>query len=207
MIKFRPRYSLKFLLLAVTLCAVVLGLQDVHRRAMAKLDAQVVRSVLEDLLSYRGNDSPVAFGGGPLPTKLLFSVQAAGYRQTVREVLYRDPYYEKAWAARTQEDIRQARQAAAHLVRRIGSFDTFTAFNPEDKRIEIAEKQGHRQKSATWSFDRPIQAWPPGYSHNHSFAVVRLSIPWSMHHAEATYLLRKEDGTWKVVLRAFVFDA
>jgi len=32
---------------------------------------------------------------------------------------------------------------------------------------------------------------------------VRLSIPWSMHSADATYLLRKTTSGWTVVRREF----
>ena len=54
---------------------------------------------------------------------------------------------------------------------------------------------------------RPIQAWSPGYTSDRKFAVVQLSVPWSMHHADATYLLRWDEpsGKWSIVLRQFVY--
>ena len=49
--------------------------------------------------------------------------------------------------------------------------------------------------------DRPIQAWPPGYSNDKRVALVRLSIPWSIHSAVATYLLSKTSSGWIAVRR------
>ena len=38
-----------------------------------------------------------------------------------------------------------------------------------------------------------------------NYAIVFLSIPWSMHHADGTYLLAREGTGWRVILRQFVY--
>ena len=42
-------------------------------------------------------------------------------------------------------------------------------------------------------------------SRDGQLAIVRLVIPWSIHHAEATYLLTRRRGRWFVSLRQFVY--
>ena len=54
-------------------------------------------------------------------------------------------------------------------------------------------------------YERPIRAWPPGYTRGGRYAIVFLSIPWSMHHADGTYLLERDGNGWKVLLRQFVY--
>jgi len=53
-------------------------------------------------------------------------------------------------------------------------------------------------------FDRTTRAWRPGYSKDGQLAIVMFSIPWSIHHADATYVLVRQDGAWKVRVRQFV---
>ena len=64
---------------------------------------------------------------------------------------------------------------------------------------------GARAPGANLRFDRPLHAWPPGYSADGQYAIVFLSIPWSMHHADGTYLLARDGEVWRVVLRQFVY--
>jgi hypothetical protein len=64
---------------------------------------------------------------------------------------------------------------------------------------------GKRRTGLLTRYDRPIQAWPPGYSRDKSLCIVRLVIPWSMHHADATYLLVQRKARWVVLVRQFVY--
>jgi len=36
------------------------------------------------------------------------------------------------------------------------------------------------------------------------YALVRLGFPWSIHFGEATYILERTNGGWKVLLRDFI---
>jgi hypothetical protein len=50
-----------------------------------------------------------------------------------------------------------------------------------------------------------VVAYPPGYTADGTFAAVSLILPWSIHHADATYLLARDGDRWRVVLRQFVY--
>ena len=45
----------------------------------------------------------------------------------------------------------------------------------------------------------------PAYSPDHSQAIVRLEFNWSIHSADATYLLTKEKNSWKIISSFLVF--
>ena len=54
-------------------------------------------------------------------------------------------------------------------------------------------------------FDRPVLAYAPGFTADGRFAAVSLILPWSIHHADATYLLARDGDGWRIVLRQFVY--
>lgn len=168
------------------------------------LDAEVVAVVLDDLLTFAGDDSPVAVRGSP-PNKILFAAKPARYPETVDQVLYQ--HKKKLWLTLTAGQTTAAREAAENLVKRLQNRDDSAEFKTKDKRIRIhVEREPQSQEESDRSmFERPIQAWPPGYSTDRRFAIVRLVIPWSIHHAEGTYLLSEENGKWTVLLRQFVY--
>jgi hypothetical protein len=170
----------------------------------ATVDQQVLEAVFEDLLTYTGDDSPVATRGSS-PKKLLFSPRAAAVRLQVDDVL--DRYQRERWDKLTEFELAGAREAAEHLVRRIGTDDLFIPFRPKDARVLIQSDadDGTGRERLNVADDRPIRAWPPGYSQGKGFCIVRLVIPWGIHHAEATYLLARRDAKWVVLLRQFVY--
>jgi hypothetical protein len=49
--------------------------------------------------------------------------------------------------------------------------------------------------------ERPVRAWPPGFSKDKSVAIVRFSVPWSIHSADVTYVLKKSTRGWAVLTR------
>ena len=51
---------------------------------------------------------------------------------------------------------------------------------------------------------RPISICKPGFSSDNSVCVVFAIVPWSKHHAEATYILDNQAGSWTIRLRQFV---
>ncbi len=176
----------------------------VVEKAISVLDNEVLAAVLDDILTYRGEDSPVAVQGSP-PTEILFEPKPVQYPQTIDEVLFR--HQQELWTKLTPTQTSASREAADHLVKRIQNRDFFVAFKPQDKRVRIHEEREAQtaEESVRSRFDRPIEAWPPGYSKNKRFAVVRLIVPWSIHHAEGTYVLSEDHGKWTVRLRQFVY--
>jgi hypothetical protein len=128
----------------------------------------------------------------------LFELTPAQYSQTIDEVLYeREP-----WML-TQAERRASREAAEHLARRIQGYNSRGDFRVKNPRIRIFASGS--ENNGLGLFDRPISACAPGYSNDGRFAIVRLSIPWGMHHADGTFLLSEANGKWTVLLRQFVY--
>ena len=161
------------------------------------LDFSALNFVLQDLLTYSGDDSPVLIKDSP-PNELIFAPNAATWPQTVDAVLYRQE--EKPWARLTAAQQILVQEAASNLVMRANSTNSFASFKPVDSRIRL-----FTDETTPDVFGRPIRAWPPGYSDDNSIAVVRLSIPWSIHHADGTYILARSDTGWTILLRQFVY--
>ena len=44
-----------------------------------------------------------------------------------------------------------------------------------------------------------------GFTPDGRFAVVLMGLPWSIHHADGAYLLKREGNGWKIVLKQFVY--
>ena len=162
-------------------------------------DNGVLAAVLADLLSYEGEDCPVR-GPFSLSRPLPFAKDPAREEISADDVLYR--HETKRWESLTPEQTKTARQAAEHLARRADA--PGGQFAITESKIEL---RGPRRKPSEFSdtFDRPIQAHLPGYSAKGEIAIVRLSIPWSIHSVDGTYILISEGGAWKVLLRQFVY--
>lgn len=162
-------------------------------------DQAVLDAALADLATYDGKDSPVVCRDAPLnvaPDSIDWSV-------TVDDVLYRhDP---KLWRTFPQSDEAAFAHAAADLVSRTTSLAGFAGFRSENPEIRVAEVKSPPQPQRVFPAARPIRVWPPGYSADGRLAVVRMSIPWSIHHAEATYVLANREGNWLVQVRQFVY--
>jgi len=163
------------------------------KRPVAVLDSEVLATVLDDL--------PPTDHDAKLTT---FARKAASYPQTVEDVLFR--YEKERWTKLTDGQIKAFNEAAKQLVGRIKDAVVFEKFNSQTERIRILEVEADEsgQPSDRGRDNRPVQAWPPGYSNDQRFAVVRLVVPWSIHHADVTYLLAYEDGKWTVCLRQTV---
>lgn len=169
------------------------------------VDQEVMQVVLGDLLA--STDSPLARRDSP-PAEIRLAAQPAKYPRTVATILLR--HDKKQWAALSPHELTAATEAAEALVRRHQRGDDFGPLKPIDPRIKI-EPDPTTAPAATANadravFGRPVHVYPPGYSSDGSFAVVALSIPWSIHHADATYILaRDEQGGWRIILRQFVY--
>lgn len=170
------------------------------RPQAAPIDQQVLETVLADVVAYTGRDSPVERRG----LEIDFSFTAPPCRQTREGVLYR--HGEEHWVLLSDAEVRATEEAATDLVRRVDARERVRPFKFTDQRIVVWDdrprKKGWAPALDPWN--RCIQAWAPGYAADRRHAVVRLSIPWSMHSADATYVLAARQGGWDVLVRQFV---
>jgi len=185
------------LMLAVQVSTVI-SMAGAEKQPLEAEDQRVLNTVLNDLLTYREKDSPILTEHDS-PTNLLFVPAAVTWPLTMEQVLYRQDA--TSWHQLDGEYAQPIREAASNLVSRVGRADSFRKFHPSDKRVQLFDDD-----SNLGLLDRrPIRAWLPGYSLNGSIVLVRLTIPWSIHVAEGTYVLRRGDGKWTILLRQFVF--
>jgi hypothetical protein len=167
-------------------------------KSIQDLDAEVLQATLEDLKSYDGKDSPGLFNvraSEPVP----FSSEPNRFPQTVDQVLFR--YRDELWEALSEQDESLAKEAAGHLIERIETREEFGSFPvPAGYKVQKPDEAKDNPRA-----ERAVSAWAPGFSADRKFAVVRLIIPWSIHHGEGTYLLSQQGGNWNVRLRQFVY--
>jgi hypothetical protein len=172
------------------------------------LDNEVITAVLRDLLLYAGDDSPVTTRCLP-PAGLLFDARPVRPAQadpawalTADDILYR---HNPDWERLTPAQLAASCEAAEHLAARVEVGDGSATFRVQDQRIGIHEPPADGAKRSLRA-PRPLRAWVPGYSQDRQFAVVRMSIPWSMwHSATATFLVSRDEGRWTVFFRQFVY--
>src|SRR5262249_20094239 len=93
------------------------------RKSVAVLGGEVLSAVLTDVMPNHGE------------RRIVFDLKAAGYSQTVDDVLYRDD--EESWGKLTAAQITATKQAASHLITRVGTQVEFREFTPADESIEI----------------------------------------------------------------------
>jgi hypothetical protein len=161
-------------------------------------DQTAIEAALGDLLTL--TDSPLDVRGQP-PAEIKFAPRASTYPVKVSQILMRR---DKAkWDALSKEQLDAATEAAEEIARRNYAADGFKSFQPRDPRIKLDD--GAPAPGRNLRFDRPVHAYPPGYSADGNYAIVFLSILWSMHHADGTFLLVRDGAGWRVILRQFVY--
>ena len=161
-------------------------------------DNAVVAAVLEDLLAYRGKDSPLDGPFGPsTPLPLMrkplrgpVSMSSGGNACGIED---------KPWRTLTETQQRATEHAARHLERRAphasGLWDIAmpnVTLHDERPRNELGLQGG-------------IDVSLPGYSAGERIAVVLVTMPWSIHSAIGTYVLRHNDDGWSVLLRRYAY--
>jgi hypothetical protein len=164
------------------------------------LDDAVLAAALDDLVTYKGKDTPV-YGPFSHAKPLAFAVAPARFPLTVDGVLYR--YREELWKTLTPAEVAASREAAQSVVERVKTLPPDATFTISDKRVRLRDPRTE-EKPESFRFDRTTKAWQPGYSKDGRLAIVRFDIPWSIHSADATYVLVRQDGGWKVRVRQFV---
>ncbi len=164
-------------------------------------DRDVLDVVWNDLLTER--KSPLSASDTP-PAEILLFAKPSSYPRKAEEVLMR--HDQKLWDALTPAQLAAATDGAAALVRRHERGDALPASPPRDARVKIhTNLAATRPNPLDLTTPRPALAYPPGYASDGKVAVVSLILPWSMHHADATYILARDGHGWKIILRQFVY--
>jgi hypothetical protein len=168
----------------------------------AVTDEDVLDAALADLATYVGEDSPVAFRG-VVAAPLLVARDAADWPVTEAALLDRHEF--KAWQAFPRSEEAALAQAAQNLVSRTTRHAGFGVFRSDNPRIQIFAPESAPKPKYSFLAARPIRMWPPGYSADNRIAIVRMSIPWSIHHADGTFVLANRQGAWSVLVREFIY--
>jgi hypothetical protein len=163
---------------------------------IAAADRDALDAALADLLSYKGDESPLKLMMADPSGRFAVAPDSAKWPLTVNAILER---CNAKWQGLSKSEWRGLREAAADLVARVERKDGFTGFPSKHERFHASRGE----ESGPFDLYRPIHAWAPGYSRDKALVVVRLSIPWSIHSADATYLIRKTESGWTIVRREF----
>jgi hypothetical protein len=160
-------------------------------------DQRVLVAALRDLTTEAGDESPVAFRGA-VRAPLQVSSELTTRAVTVEQILEgRDS---EEWRAVSKSNGGRLVQAANDLILRISRREDFIPFHSDSSRLEIRRPTQARSDDM---FDRSTTMWPPGYSADRQIAIVRMSIPWSVHECIGTFLLERRQDDWLVIARAF----
>jgi hypothetical protein len=153
------------------------------------VDQSILDAALARLLSDRGRGSALALRASK---QLTVAPESADWPITVERVLQE---CDSSPRHLEPSQLSRLREAADDLVSRVGRKAGFSSF-----RSGIPGVKEPAQLRET-DFEGPVVAWPPGYSRDGSLGIVRLSIPWSIHSADATYIFVKRTGRWALLAR------
>lgn len=153
--------------------------------------------MLDDLATYRGEDSPIVgpFAPDPLtldPTPLRYAIPSGALPK---------PYDPKAWRDLPASETPRLKEAAQDLGRRMrGPMLRFTAGS---QLVPLYEGSDPSKLTPFEHRKAPLQASMPGYSKDGQTAILTLSIPWSIHRCYGTYVIVREGDLWRVRVRDF----
>ena len=170
-------------------------------------DAAVLQVVFDDMLSKDNSESPAEWTRDQ-SKPVYVSKNAPERRMDARQVLSLSD--KKKLKTLTNAQLGAAAEAADDLVARASKGDRLPELRSTSGRVKIYEDAGAATQPTRENFfqgERASRVFLPGYSKDGRYAVVRLGFPWSgrMHSGEATYLLERTDGGWKVLLRDFIY--
>jgi hypothetical protein len=173
----------------------------------AARDATVLQAVFDDMSSRDNSESPAEWTRDQAKP-IYVSKNTPKRRPDARQVLLRND--QKKWKALTNAQLRAAAEAANELVARADKGDPLPELKSTSGRLKIYEDAGAATRPAPenpFGGERASSVFLPGYSNDGRYALVRLGFPWSgrMHSGEATYLLERTGGGWKVLLRDFIY--
>jgi hypothetical protein len=173
----------------------------------AARDAAVLQVVFDDMLSKDNSESPTEWTGDQ-SKPVYVSRNTPKRRLDTSQVLSRGD--EKKWKALTKAQSGAAAEAAADLVARADKGDSLPELVSTSGRLKIHEDAGAATRPTpenSFGGGRAVNVFPPGYSRDGRYALVRLGFPWSgrMHSGEATYIFERTDRGWMVLLRDFIY--
>ena len=192
------RVRLPIVAASFVICCGVAGAQTVDR--VTARDNVVVATVLQDLLTYRGKDSPLdgPFGPStPLPlmrTPLRGPVSMSGGGNACG-------IEEKPWRTLTETQQRATEQAARDLERRAPRASGLWDIAMPNVTMHEESARPRNELGLHGGIDVSL----PGYSVGGRIAVVLVTMPWSIHSAMGTYVLRHDDDGWRVLLREYAY--
>jgi hypothetical protein len=166
------------------------------RRAASEPTSPVDQAALDGALGHLVADIGKGFLGSIRVSKVVMAPDSASWPVSVDQLRRRcEPSADIATA--DAPGFNEATQDMASRVSRKAGFAEF--------RSRVGGVQAYVRPSPPTEPDpfteRPIQALPPGFSKDRSLAIVRFSIPWSIHSADATYVLKKNADGWVVLSR------
>lgn len=167
-------------------------------------DAAVLAIVYQDILTFDGPGAPRKIHVIRDDGRILVQRKACEYKITVDRALLDSVRSQAEKEGLTQDQLARAQSAAEDLVGRFEAGDDFEALPPAEIGL-VYESEAASTQPRGLRFDRPICTWTPGYSADGRLALVRMSIPWSIHSGDATYLLEKQGDEWTILLRDFVW--
>lgn len=167
-----------------------------EEKACEDLDSGVLDAVLTHLMS-KDMDTPIYLRTDKTSGKkeLDFSLEPIERRVTVSSVL--DSPDPKLWNKLSKEQIRGAVEGAGVIVRRLevkGAFKNLTVQNPSIRLRTKEESQGY--KYHPWL----VTSRRPGYSSDKKLAIVQVHYAWSLHPADAVYVLQRTEKGWRIIL-------
>jgi hypothetical protein len=184
-----------YLAAAITLVPMLYQLPEVAGGPDTQ-DHELVAFVLEDLVAYRGKDSPLT--GLSSPPAWSFDPRPSLYIPTIEDILH--SAFPISWLRLSPAEASAPREAAEDLVARArGSAAHFTAGSDH-----VPLYTGGNPLDAP-SRERPINASLPGYSSDRQFAIVVLGVPWSGNGCRGIYGLAKNGEAWRVRGRHFLY--
>ena len=182
------------------------GLKPTTQEAVAR-DAAVLQAVFDDMLSKDNSESPTEWTRDQ--SKSVFVSNEPPKRRVEASQVLSLSDEEKLKALTAAQRI-AATEAADDLVARIDNGDRPPEPKSTSGRVKIYEGAGaatQPTRENPFGGERATRVFLPGYSKDGRYAVIRLGFPWSgrMHSGEATYILERTDGGWKVLLRDFIY--
>jgi len=154
---------------------------------------RVLNAVFDDLLSYRGKDSPIFHARIPKAKPVFYTINSDYGLWTTEDFEHRP-------AGWPQQSWKGVLKLAQHFIGRNKSPISLVGLRAGRREIVL------QRAPASFALGRPIEATLLGYSKDHGTSLVVIMIPWGMHHATGFYLLRQgPKGGWKVARRGFLY--
>lgn len=158
-------------------------------------DEQVLSIVIGDLLDHK--DSPVE---APMNRSELMYLDTAFFdSSSVGKGIISGDRKGPEWSSIGDLDINELESAADTIGRRAKDVSKHTIATNDQRILTDRRKLDKEWKD----YERPVEIYPPGYNASGNICVVFVNVPWSIHSADATYILQKVGSAWVLRYRKF----